>query len=310
MRKLILRNHQSPGDIVMLTAAVRDLHIAYPNRFITDVRTPCPALWEHNSYITAIADDDPDAEVIECHYPLIHHSNTRPVHFVEAFTDFLSRKLELPIPSAAFKGDIHLSNDEKSWISQVQEITGNAEPFWLLASGGKFDFTIKWWSPERYQQVVDALQGRVQFVQIGEKGHHHPPLNGVIDLRGKTDLRQLVRLVYHATGVLTPVSLLMHLAAAVEVKPGTTKGRAGVVIAGGREPVNWEAYPQHQFLHTIGALSCCKTGGCWRSRTLPLGDGDDKDQPINRCVDVVGSLPRCMDMITVNDVVRHIEYYL
>ena len=25
MRKLILRNHQSPGDIVMLTAAVRDL---------------------------------------------------------------------------------------------------------------------------------------------------------------------------------------------------------------------------------------------------------------------------------------------
>ena len=28
--KLILRNFQSPGDIVMLTAAVRDLHRAYP----------------------------------------------------------------------------------------------------------------------------------------------------------------------------------------------------------------------------------------------------------------------------------------
>jgi hypothetical protein len=26
MRKLIFKNHQSPGDVMMLTAAVRDLH--------------------------------------------------------------------------------------------------------------------------------------------------------------------------------------------------------------------------------------------------------------------------------------------
>ena len=39
----------------------------------------------------------------------------------------------------------------------------------------------------------------------------------VLDLRGKTDLRQLIRLVYHAQGVLCPVTLAMHLAAAVEV---------------------------------------------------------------------------------------------
>lgn len=44
MRKLILRNFQSPGDIVMLTAAVRDLHRTYPGEFITDVRTPFPGL--------------------------------------------------------------------------------------------------------------------------------------------------------------------------------------------------------------------------------------------------------------------------
>ncbi|MFT5466117.1 MAG: ADP-heptose:LPS heptosyltransferase [Verrucomicrobiales bacterium] len=61
-KKLILRNHQSPGDIVMLTAAVRDLHAHYPGQFLTDVRTPCPALWEHNPYLTPIADDDPEAE--------------------------------------------------------------------------------------------------------------------------------------------------------------------------------------------------------------------------------------------------------
>ena len=41
MRDVILTNYQSPGDIVMLTAAVRDLHSKYPGDFLTDVRTPC-----------------------------------------------------------------------------------------------------------------------------------------------------------------------------------------------------------------------------------------------------------------------------
>src|SRR5436309_573741 len=47
-KKLVLRSKLSPGDILMLTAAVRDLHLTYPNQFITDVRTPCPHLWENN----------------------------------------------------------------------------------------------------------------------------------------------------------------------------------------------------------------------------------------------------------------------
>jgi hypothetical protein len=40
VQKVILRNFLSPGDIVMLTAALRDLHAAHPKRFVTDVRTP------------------------------------------------------------------------------------------------------------------------------------------------------------------------------------------------------------------------------------------------------------------------------
>jgi hypothetical protein len=43
-RRLILRNFQSPGDIVMLTAAVRDLHRAHPGELLADVRTSCPDL--------------------------------------------------------------------------------------------------------------------------------------------------------------------------------------------------------------------------------------------------------------------------
>jgi hypothetical protein len=101
----------------------------------------------------------------------------------------------------------------------------------------------------------------------------------------------------------------MHLAAAVECKPGTPPERPCVVVAGGREPATWEAYPGHEFIHTIGRLPCCATGGCWRSRSVPLGDGDVKDEPSHLCLDVVNNLPRCMDLISPEDVVERIELY-
>ena len=61
MRKIILKNNLSPGDLVMLTAAVRDLHLSYPDCFDTDVRTSCPQLWENNPFITPLSEGDPDA---------------------------------------------------------------------------------------------------------------------------------------------------------------------------------------------------------------------------------------------------------
>ena len=70
-RKLILRNFLSPGDLVMLTAAVRDLHRCHPGKFLTDVRTSCPELWEHNPHLTPLRETDPGVEQIDCHYPLI-----------------------------------------------------------------------------------------------------------------------------------------------------------------------------------------------------------------------------------------------
>lgn len=309
MKKLILKNFQSPGDIVMLTAAVRDLHLCHPGEFLTDVRTSCPALWEHNPYLSPIADDDPDALHIDCSYPLIHQSNRLPYHFLFGFSAFLNELLDLRIQPQAFKGDLHLGVEERSWMSQVEELTGENRPFWLVAAGGKFDYTAKWWDIDRYQAVVDHFAGRILFVQIGELAHYHPKLDGVFDLRGKTNLRQLVRLVYHSAGVLSPVSLPMHLAAAVPSKPGLPPLRPCVVVAGGREGTQWEAYPSHQFIHTVGALTCCAEGGCWRSRVVPLGDGDAKDHPDQLCLQPQGLLPKCMDMITAEEVIRRIEWY-
>jgi ADP-heptose:LPS heptosyltransferase len=132
----------------------------------------------------------------------------------------------------------------------------------------------------------------------------------VLDLRGQLTLRGLVRLVHHAQGVVCPLTFLMHLAAAVESGPGVPANRACVVVAGGREPAHWAAYSTHQFLHTVGALRCCATGGCWRCRTVPIGDGHVFDEARYLCEDVVDGLPHCMDLITPERVEQAIRLYL
>src|SRR5262245_38315537 len=305
--KLILANFQAPGDVVMLTAAVRDLHKCYPGRYLTDVRTTAAELWDNNPYLTPLKESDPGVKVLECGYPLINSSNRRPIHFLHGFIEYLNDRLDLAIEPSRCAGDIHLTDKERIMPSPVERLTGKPLPYWVVVAGGKFDFTIKWWHFRRWQAVVDHFRDRLLFVQVGENHHYHPSLNGVLDLRNKTSLRELIRLIYHAQGVLCPVTLHMHLAAAVENKPGGPPSRPCVVVAGGREPPHWEAYPTHQFLHTVGLLPCCAAGGCWRSRSVPLGDGDEKDKPEHLCVDVVNNLPHCMDLIQPPAVIERIE---
>lgn len=316
--RLVIRQFQSPGDIVMLTAAIRDLHKSYPGWFLTDVRTSCADLWEYNPYITPLKDSDPEVIQFKAAYDLIHTSNQGCHHFIHGFIQDLNDRLGIQIKPTELKGDIYIGDVEKTWYSQIREMTGKDLPFWIINAGCKDDFTCKLWETARYQAVVDRYPDIV-FVQIGSKEHNHEPLRGenVINLIGKTSLRQLIRLIYHSAGVITPVSLAMHLSAAIEVHPRYKRAtRPTIVLAGGREPSIWEAYTNHAFLHTCGMLPCCDHGGCWASRVYrnQIGDGDDKDYT-NLCKRPIKSesgqmIPKCMDMIEVGDVTKAIHRYL
>jgi len=247
------------------------------------------------------------------HYPLIHQSNQRPYHFIHGYPLYLEDQLGLRIPVTKFHGDIHLTDDEKQRPAVCDELN-IPERFWIIVAGGKFDFTTKWWNPQSYQSVVDHFRDRIHFVQCGEKDHWHPRLKGATCAVGKTGLRDFIRLMHHAEGVVCPVTFAMHLAAAVETNSGSKSIRPCIVIAGGREPAHWEAYTHHQYISTNGTLSCCQIGGCWKSRCQLVGDGDPKDRRdlCENPVTVAPNLriPQCMDMITPADVVRRIDYYL
>ena len=255
MRRITLATGLPPGDICTLTAAVYSLHRQFPGQFETAIATSHRELWQHNP---DVAPDGP-GERIEVHYPAIGRSNQEPVCFLDGYRGFLAERLDLPeFRLLTNRPQLYLSDDERGWISQVHELTGLPTRFWLVSAGVKSDFPLKQWPIEHYQTVIDVLRGRVQFAQIGAAGDDHVRLCGVIDLVGRTDLRQLVRLVWHAAGGLGPVTLLQHLCAAWS-KPY-------VCLLGGRESLPWAAsYPMQTTLHTLGTLPCCREGACWRS---------------------------------------------
>ena len=310
VRRIILRTDLPPGDVLMLTAAVRDLHRSNPGAFATDVRTGHPDIWTGSPWITPLQEGEDGVELVEACYTSVSESSHSPRHIVEAFGEYLSRRLGVSIRTTEFRGDVHLTDEDIEFPSAVRQAVGSAVPYWLIVAGGKSDFTVKWWSTDRWQAVVDALRGRVLFVRVGASSDHHPALRGVVDLRGRTTIRDLIRLTHHADGVLCPITFAMHLAATVERPLGRRGVRPCVVVAGGREPAHWFSYPGHQVLHRVGALDCCRETGCWVARTRRLGDGSRFDDRKFLCRDVDGDLPRCMSMIEPQDVVRAVEVYL
>jgi len=131
------------------------------------------------------------------------------------------------------------------------------------------------------------------------------------DIKSNPNLKQIIRLVYNSYGVITPVSFPMMLAAAIPAHPRFKKyNRHCIVISGGREPNHYQQLPGHQFLHTIGQMKCCESGGCWKSRTVQLDDKDEKNKSL--CLHPIKNnmnqyVPECMMRITPEEVIQTIK---
>lgn len=278
-----------------MTAAIYSLHYAYFGRYTVAVQSPWPEIFEHNPHVVPA---QPGMVEIAMRYPAISQSNDRAIHFMQAWCEHLSDTLGIRIPLATNRPRLYFDSPEPE-----------QEDYWLLCSGIKNDFTAKLWGHHNYQAVVSLLKGSVAFVQVGRKEDDHPRIDGTVDMVGKTSLRDLFNLARRAKGILCGVSLLMHVAAALQ-KPS-------VVIAGGREPVAWNAYSRQQYVHTVGTLPCRSVQGhmgeaCWRSRVVPLSDdnhGFNRDTchyPVSANGQVV---PACMDLIRPETVAELVLRY-
>ena len=298
-RRIILKTQLSPGDLCTLTAAIESLHWSYPGQFLTDVRTTCDAIFQHNPHVTPLPDHK--AQTIEMHYTdLVSCCDRVPNPFLRGYCQDLGKNLGIALELQTSRPHLYVSEQEKT----TRPIFGGVElpeDYWLVSAGVKSDFTLKQWPVEYYQEVIDHFRRKVQFVEVGAAEHDHPKLNGVLDLVGRTDARQLICLAYHAVGGLGPITFLQHLCAAFE-KPY-------VALLGGREPVSWVQYPLQTTLHTLGKLPCCRTKSCWRSRVVRLGDGSEQDGSLCEwpVLDMQKPVGKCMAIIKPVEVIRAIE---
>lgn len=303
--RLLVRFKGAVGDVVVLTAAIRDLKLSNPELQIK-VDTSHPEVWWHNPHLSSFTEPD---FILEPDYlpGIVASQQGVKKHFLCWFHDFFVEQLGVPCRLTAAKPDLHLVPDDFRHVNHWF----HDRPCWLVFAGGKEDATVKIWDADRYQQVIDVLQEQGYFfVQSGATGgpHIQPKLQRVIREVGDKDLRKMFAEIKLAAGVLCPITSAMHIAAALD--------RKCVVVAGGREEPWWEAYRndtggfpsdtpvvvEHLYLNTIGKMPCCQHNGCWLS--LRPQDGTGKVCTNMAPRPLVGyHLPACLDSITVSDVV-------
>jgi hypothetical protein len=289
------------GDEVVFTGAVRE--VQRRTGWAVVVKTRNPELWVHHPHVESVNSTDltVDCTLADHHCPAFRRYHEIPGHFLEHYVRRLCAALRVNANFAVskFAGEVPVGIEEKA-----APPFGLKAPYWLIAPGCKSNEPVKNWGTAHYQEVVNRLRGRIDFVQVGARRAWHPPLEGVVDLVGGTSLRQLIHLVHHAEGVLCPITALMHLAAAVPAREDSPfKLRPCVVLAGGRENPHFIGYPMHRVMHTVGMLPCCVSGGCGMN-----GFGAEQC-PFPERAGEHETVPRCMNLITPADVVAAIEFY-
>lgn len=302
--RMALYSSLSPGDIIVMSCAIRELARAYP-RVKVAVRTSIPDVWRNNPYLSS-----PDGmPVYEVGYTrAIQVSNTKRLHFASGYVHELNAIFGLRLKLSDLRPDLHLSTAERN-----TQVCGVERPYWVVVAGGKRCFVTKWWDPAYYQRVVEQVPQR--WVQIGRTEHVHSPLRGVVNLLDRTTLREALILIANSEGVLCPLTFAMHAAAAFN-KPC-------VCVAGGREPWWWEAYTDetwrlnvareppsdfvpHVFMHSIGELPCSMERGCWRTQ-VDSPDAGKNCTSLKRGPTI--PQPECLNRITPEAVAAAIRGY-
>jgi len=115
------------------------------------------------------------------------------------------------------------------------------------------------WPDDSWVTLICVISKSATVIEIGETSEGHLPFvtPNYIDLRGKTDLRELVASIAAADILVAPVSGPRHIASAVRTP--------AVVILGGYELPENTFYPGNKILYT--PIECSP---CWLRTPCPI----------------------------------------
>jgi len=250
-RELVHFYGQTPGDDLMCTAILREMR----KRGRRDVwmMSRFPELFRRNTDVDSVVPFDARYErLVEWvggrswyaqyggHDHQVDRSPVPDRHIIALMCQACG--ISGPVTLRPY---LHLSDDERE--------VGRIAPRQIaLHSSGQSAYSAmrnKEWIPGRMQQVVDALRGDFSFVQLGSL--EDPKLEGCVDLRGRTTVRESAAVIASSQLFLGQVGFLMHLARAVD--------RPSVIIYGGREKPWQSGYSCNANIATSPACS-----PCWR----------------------------------------------
>lgn len=286
------------GDNVVLTALCRDLY-NYLNReveIVPIVPSAYNGLFKNAPWLPkqrlGIAAQQADI-VIDCNGMACTRAyEAAGKHYVRYAIDWLAARLNFPIVPERLTGAIYLTEAEK----QRPDI----EPYWLLVAGGKVDLTVKLYP--HFQRVVDLLPN-VKFMQVGNAADHHPRLRNVIYRVDKTSsVRDFIGQIYHAEGVLCPITAAGHIAACFD-KPA-------VILAGGYEPPGYIQYDNQTVLSKIGSMPCCAERACLKYWAQPRSKSNWPESECLAKEEINGfQFARCMTETTPEQIAAAVLSY-
>jgi hypothetical protein len=275
----ILSFGDSLGDNLLLTILAKEL---YENEH-KNIWIKCnhQSLFEHNPYIKLVLPYNTlisttllnlfNVKVVLLTYTQYQKETDQDLipdkHIVLKMADHLNLKGNINL-----KPVFNLSDQEKANGSlapqQVVIITSNA--------GANFSMKNKEWFPDRYQQIVSNFGDSYSFIQLGSTAD--PALENVIDLRGKTTIRESAAILSNAVLMIAHVGFMMHLARAVDCR--------SVIVYGGREKPEQSGYLCFENIY-----SDVECSPCWLHNTCYHGK-------------------KCMDMISTEKVEQAILHQL
>jgi ADP-heptose:LPS heptosyltransferase/glycosyltransferase involved in cell wall biosynthesis len=296
-KEVLFHNRQAFGDILTMTAGVRDFKKTFPNARV-GVASTAMHIWDHNPNIDHSFRTNDTRKVVKVGPGfLTNKSNLWNFHMTNAFRMDIQNKLNLKIVQGAMRPDIWMTEEE---YKRPPLIDG---AYWVFTYGGEPGWPVKQY--HRWQEVIDILKDYVTIVQVGVKKHPYPVLDNVVDYVGKTEdrdtgIRDLFNIFLHAQGSLGLVSMHMHLSACFN--------NPCVVLAGAREPSWFTQYFGHQYICTNGTMECSETKSCWACK-------------LEGCRNLVNSefiqaghhtkrIPKCVDIIDPEEIADGVfKYY-
>jgi len=246
------------GDQLLLTTLAREFRQRGKPRVW--VSTYAPEFFAGNPDIQRVVspDSDDDERWFITRFGGRTISPTYASHIPEERRDTPPTKhlLAIMCEQAGISGSVDLRPYLYLTDSEMQKghLLENQIAIQSTGQSSKYFMWTKEWYPERFQEVVDALKNRFNFVQVG--GKDDPKLEGTYDLRGHLSIRGTAAILANSVLFVGLVGFLMHLARAVDCR--------ATIVYGGRELPSQSGYPCNENL--TGQTSCSP---CWRYDDCP-----------------------------------------